>query len=70
MRRGIREPGGSAGAGPRAGGVVLLAALGLFAGAAARADDPWELSSDDIPNGRACRPCPTRTDSSVISTRP
>ena len=52
MRRGIRvEPGGSAGVGPRASGVVLLAALGLFVGVAARADDPWELASDNSPNG-------------------
>ncbi|MET0552523.1 MAG: hypothetical protein ABW221_05770 [Vicinamibacteria bacterium] len=30
---------------------ILLAALGLFAGGAARADDPWEPGSDDGPNG-------------------
>jgi hypothetical protein len=30
---------------------ILLAALGLLAGGAARADDPWELGGDDSPNG-------------------
>jgi hypothetical protein len=30
---------------------ILLAAFGLLGGGAARADDPWELSGDNSPNG-------------------
>jgi hypothetical protein len=30
---------------------ILLAALGLLASGAARADDPWELSDDDFADG-------------------